>query len=61
MYVENGIMINANVNVENQWNIAHAKKIMPEILAYVLVSVKRIVILANIWKISHVEKILLII
>ena len=41
-------MINVDVSVKKQQNIFRAKKIMLEILSYVLVSVTKILRLANI-------------
>ena len=42
------IMINVDVSVKKQQNIVRAKKIMLEILSYVLVSVTKILRLPNI-------------
>ena len=44
---KNGTMINANVSVKNQQNIAHVKKITTAILVIVFASVTKIIMINN--------------
>ena len=57
---KNGIMIGVNVNAQNQSNITYVKKIMLEILAYVIVSVTDCD-MGEYLKDAHASKVLLMI